>query len=81
MKCACEEGRAINGGPITDRKGNERPESDRHDCQYVKRRNALIQEAEQWATSKAGSNVRDHRWSRLFLAEMDRLASARGIAA
>src|SRR5262249_40968942 len=52
---------------------------DRHDCDYVLARNALIPEAERMASAVTPPNDRPMLWAREFMLAMDRLARQRGL--
>ena len=85
MKCACDEGRSLDGGPLRGRDGREHPESDQHDCEYVKARNRLIPEASRLADTAilartvtdlrfSDELVRNGSWTEEFAKAMERLA-------
>lgn len=80
MMCACYEGRALDGGPLRETSGRERPDAAAaHDCEYIRARNRLIPEASRIADREVKSSsegdpvVRGGIWSRAFAAAMERL--------
>ena len=68
--CFCDE--------LLDAHGNRLPCPPHHDCQYVKQRSSLIEEASQLVSAKIGDPVGDsakgYRWTAEFVKAMDRLA-------
>jgi hypothetical protein len=71
--CECAEGKIVykNGrGTIDIGLG-------RHDCEYISRRNQLIEHAEHYATQETGDRVKNtSKWSIAFHRHMNHLAKA-----
>jgi hypothetical protein len=74
--CSCQE--------IKDSKGNEYSRiPEWHNCDYIRKRNKLIPQAEEYATAAAFINgkVDSYKFSYIFSSQMDKLAHETGLVA
>ena len=69
--CCCRE--------LIDSHGKRLPYSKWHDCEYTARRSFLVDDAARIATQKIGDPVGDssrgYRWTKCFVAEMEKLSA------